>query len=459
MMQRNPAIVRRAFGLLVVVLALTAGACAGDSDMAELAGDASDVTTTTAAALATTTSAPETTLAAQPADRAFSAAGAAVDGRTEPAPLPGTGGVVPALQPREIGRDIVFTADITVAVRDVATASEQATRTIEQLGGLLFGQRSTGGAEPQSVLTFKVFPEDFAEALDRLGSIGEIRSQNVSADDVTERIVDLESRIKTAVASVERLQALLDEAGDITTIAQLEAQLLQRETDLERLRGQLRTLEDAVSLATIVLTITQAQSRPELTLVVTAFPGADELGVACPGEASLTVDEGTVSTLCIFVRNAGDTALTSIEIRDTVLDLETSDLVVVYGEPEGILEPGDSVLFTTTVEVAKDLRLQTTATAVPVDDEGAVIAANVADTSALFMDAVDPGGLPGFSDAVSGSWDLLKTLGAAALVALGAMIPFLWVFALLGAVVVWRRRRRPEAPLPPVTPEAPTSPA
>ncbi len=150
----------------------------------------------------------------------------------------GSGGVEPVVfQTSGFGRDIIFTADLTVAVPDVTSAGEKATREIQTLGGFLFGQRTTGEPTPMSVLTFKVSPDDFQEALDRLGSIGDLRTQNVSADDVTERIVDVQSRINTAEASVERLRALLEGAVDIKTIIELENELLERETQLETTRG------------------------------------------------------------------------------------------------------------------------------------------------------------------------------------------------------------------------------
>ena len=50
----------------------------------------------------------------------------------------------------------------------------------------------------------------------------------VTADDVTERVVDLQSRINTAEASVERLRTFLENATNVQTIADLENQLLQR---------------------------------------------------------------------------------------------------------------------------------------------------------------------------------------------------------------------------------------
>jgi len=96
---------------------------------------------------------------------------------------------ISAQTPSDFGREIIFTADLTVAVPDVAAAGAEAIRRVEALGGIVYGQQTTSSPDPVSILTFKVFPEDFQTAFQRLGDIGEVRSQNVSADDVTERVV------------------------------------------------------------------------------------------------------------------------------------------------------------------------------------------------------------------------------------------------------------------------------
>jgi hypothetical protein len=351
----------------------------------------------------------------------------------------GDGGVTPVALPIQIGRDIIFTADMTVAVNDVAGAGEDATRQIEGLGGFLFGQRTTGSPQPTSVLTFKIRPEDFQTALAALGAIGEIRSQEVSANDVTERIVDLESRITTATTSVSRLRALLSDATDIKAVVELEAELLARETELETLRGSLRTLQDQVALATIVLTLTEAASSPELAIAVSAYPTQDS-GASCPGDGELQVETDTETTVCYEIANTGDTWLTDFELRDPVLDIELSDMVVVFGDPDGSLEPGDSLIVAAEVTPERDLRTRTTVTAQAVDEEGAEIGNRpVSQTVTVLVDTVDPGGIPTFAEGLETSWDLVVRLGQTLVLVLGALIPFFWVP--LVAWFAWRMRR------------------
>ncbi|MDX1469644.1 MAG: DUF4349 domain-containing protein [Acidimicrobiia bacterium] len=352
----------------------------------------------------------------------------------EASPSLGTGAVAAiAFQVDTLGRDIIFTADMTVAVSDVGATSTEATRVIARHGGFLFGQQTTGGHESVSTLTFKVAPDRFHQALADLGSLGEVRTQNITASDVTDRIVDLESQIATASASVERLRSLLTGATDIEEIVALEAELLARETTLESLRGQLRTLEDQVALATITLTIVQEAANPELSVMLSAYAGHDD-GVGCPGELeAVSIEKNEDATLCLEIRNTGDTLLTDFEIRDPVFDLDIEQMTVVFGDLSTPLEPGASIMLAADLVAERDLRSQVTVTAQPVNDDGSRISGSAATrTSSFFVDTYDPGGIPTFAEGVEASWNWLLALGQIVLLVAGAALPFLWV-----PVVAW----------------------
>ena len=182
-----------------------------------------------------------------------------------------------ATSPADYGRDVIYRAAIAVEAPDVAAATREAVAIIQGLGGIVFGQQTFTKPQPRSEITFKVLPEDFALALERLAGVGQLVDQQISADDVTERIVNFESRIITSEASVLRLRKFLEEATNIDNVAFLERELLNRETDLETLRGQLRTLQDQVSLATITLTINQLP-EPPIVVPDTGFSAAVRAG-------------------------------------------------------------------------------------------------------------------------------------------------------------------------------------
>ncbi|MYJ35755.1 MAG: DUF4349 domain-containing protein, partial [Acidimicrobiaceae bacterium] len=188
-----------------------------------------------------------------PADELWQTAVTEAEPEAEEAPAPTTtaasspdaeaGLAVPtALTPADLGREIIYRAAIGVQADDVSAASNEAVAIVQGLGGIVFSQTTRTEPEPWAEIVFKVLPADFSTALERLAGVGKLVDQSISADDVTERVVDLESRISTAETSVARLRRLLEEAVDLEDVAAIERQLLDRETTLEVLRGQLRTL-------------------------------------------------------------------------------------------------------------------------------------------------------------------------------------------------------------------------
>ena len=373
----------------------------------------------------------------------------------------GAAGAVPVVPAQvDLGRDIIYTATVELRVDDVGEATRAAQQAIAGLGGVLFGQDATTDPIPRATLTFKVPPQSFAEALTRLEGVGEVVAQQVTADDVTERVVDLESRITTAEVSVARLRDLLAGATDLQAVAALEGQLLERETTLEQLRGQLRTIRDQVDLATIVVVLSEAFPEPALDVTVTAA-AETTTGDRCPGDTSLTVSEGDELVVCVTVLNSGTVALTELTVRDPGMGLGADDFTLVDPDAPEVIEPGDAVVLWAAATAAVDERPNPQVSAVPADEGAARIAAPVAvETTWLELEVLADDSLPGFLDAVGAGWGALTTVVAVAIVVLGAALPFLVLAAVPVGIWAWRRRGagdRDEAPAPPPPPPPPPS--
>ena len=368
-----------------------------------------------------------------------------------------------AFQQVNTGRSIVYVGSMFVEVEDVRQATQQAQLAIAGLGGLVFSQHTTTEPVPRTELTFKVLPEDFAEAMRRLEALGDLKSQQISADDVTERVVDLESRIITSRASVERLRTFLENATELETVAELESQLLARETDLERLRGQLRTIQDLVALATVSITLVEpAPERPEarVEFVETAYSGDDD-GARCPAADDLAVDEDEPITVCVSVENTGNVALVEIEIFDFGLGFDNDDFVTLEGSVAGPLQPRERLLGYFRTEAEVGLRPEPGFSAVAVDPDGEPLRITVGADFEVFEYQVAPDdSLPTFVDGLRGSWGAVVTLGRVGVLAVGVAIPFLWV-APLALGLLWlgrrlnRRLNRPQRPWAPRSTVAP----
>ena len=363
----------------------------------------------------------------------------------------GSGGANVTPTAADLGRQLIFTAFLSVGVDEVAAASAEATSIIEGLGGFLFGQSTEGGPEARSELIFKVLPDDFNRALERLGSVGELRNQTVSTDDVTERVVDLESRIEVAELGVDRLRAALEGTQTLEDYAEVERLLLDREGELEVMRGQLRTLRDRIDLATITLVLTQERIENRILVDATAYLDHDD-GRSCAGRSEISAEEGSAVTICFEVTNAGDQTLTDIVLTDSVLDLDTADgdeLIPVFGDLTE-LAPGQSVLLAYETEVERTIRLRTRVVATPTDGTSAEPAGpSVNSETSAEVRTFPSEDAPGFGEGFGAAVEVLRGLWIAATVIVGflipllVLVPFLWLIW-LGVRAL--RRRRPSRP-------------
>jgi hypothetical protein len=416
-----------------------------------------------------TTSAPATTAALGDADRALEAAapesGELPASAVDPEPVLLAGGqpttttpppttaapaqpdetpatTVPPPADAQAGRAIVFTADLQVAVGDAEAAGASATLIIESVGGFLSGERTTGGADAVTIMTFKVPPSLFNDAVTRLSELGVVTDRTVVATDVTERVIDLESQITTAAISVERLQTFLAEADTVNDVAKLERELTNREQELEQLRGELTTLQNRIALATIQVQFSEAIPKPNIRLAISGYPSISDDGAACPGQTPISVDEGEDATVCVVISNNGKTQLTDLELAGPALELFPGGLNAVEGDLGAVLEPGDAIILSADIEVAERTRTDLVVSGTPVNQTGETVAERtVTATKRLAIDVVEPDDLPGFTDAWEAGVNALATVGSLALLVVGAILPWLWIPAIILAVMWWRRRR------------------
>ena len=385
---------------------------------------------------------------------ADSAAAATTAAATAGGGASGAEPVPPALQPIDLGRSIIFTATVSVEVDNIATSSDAALQAIAGLGGFLYGQQATTEPTATNTLTFKVAPKDFQEALHRLGGLGKVLDQKVSTDDVTERVVDLQSRIKAAEVSVERLRGFLAQATDINALAAFERELLQRETDLETLRGQLRTLEKQVDLATITLTLTQlAPDGPAVALTVTAYAGGDKGATTCPGEDTLDLTEGEQLTLCYEILNTGSLTLTQLRLDDPGMDITSTSMRVVDGDLGAPLAPDQSIMVAATADATLGNRPSPRLRAVAVDPDGEPVRTQiVTETATPELNVEADTSLPGFVTALKKGWEGLTFVFGVLIVLVGVLLPFIWILPVLYLANRWRKRRQASRPAHAATP-------
>lgn len=183
----------------------------------------------------------------------------------EAGPAPATSGEVTgvALVQAAPGASLIRTGELEVVVDDVRAAADDAARVVAAAGGLLEAEeRSDDGSYAVATLRLRVPPAAFDTTVGRLADLGEERSRRLGSEDVTEQVVDLESRLATQRASVARVRALLSEADDLGEVVLVEAELTKRTADLEALEARLASLTARVDLSTITLRLAAEDAPP-----------------------------------------------------------------------------------------------------------------------------------------------------------------------------------------------------
>lgn len=155
-----------------------------------------------------------------------------------------------------VDRKLVRTATLVLVTPDVRDSAERA-RTIVVATGGYTGQAEVGNRH--ATLTLYVPSDKLDDTLAKLSApeMGKEESRSQAAQDVTEQIVDVESRIQTQRASLERVRALLARAGQISEIVQLEAEVTRREADLESLLKRRERLAGSVAMSTVTLRLSR----------------------------------------------------------------------------------------------------------------------------------------------------------------------------------------------------------
>ena len=175
-------------------------------------------------------------------------------------------------------REQIITGYLTVTVDQPADAAKDAIRIVEGANGRIDGRQEyapANGDKGSSTLTLRIPAESLDATIEKLGGLGEVIEISTTADDVTSQVKDVDARVKSLQASVDRLTTLLSTATDVDSLVSIESELTQRQGDLESMLAQQRSLGDAVSLATITLSLISEEDAPPPPAPATFLTGLE----------------------------------------------------------------------------------------------------------------------------------------------------------------------------------------
>ena len=166
----------------------------------------------------------------------------------------------------EQGRSYVMSASQTVEVKEVEPAVKDVESIVKKTGGHV--QSQSVSENERARLFLRVPPNQLLPTLDALAALGKEEHRSVSSEDVTEKYIDTEARLKNAIALRDRLKALLNQAKDVKDVLEIEKELARVQGDVDSMEGRLKKLKEQVDYATVDLTLNRRKILGPLGYIV-----------------------------------------------------------------------------------------------------------------------------------------------------------------------------------------------
>jgi hypothetical protein len=157
----------------------------------------------------------------------------------------------------EQDRMLIWTADLDIQVNNISNSVAKVTAFITTQKG--FVERTMTTKDGSASMTLRVPAKILKSTMSSLETIGTVTLRNISAEDVTEKYVDIDARLKNKIALRDRLKQLLDKATAVKDILSIETELNRVQSDIDSMTAQIKSLKGRADYATIDLTLSRKQ--------------------------------------------------------------------------------------------------------------------------------------------------------------------------------------------------------
>lgn len=164
---------------------------------------------------------------------------------------------------RALERKIIRNANLTVEVTSPGDAQHKIVSIAESHQGFVVTSEATQRAsedrtKPEMTVTLsvRVPAAQFNQVMDEIRAVGaRVIQEKVTGQDVTEEFMDLEARIKNQKALELQFLEIMKRAGKVDDALSVQRELAEVRTEIEKLEGRRRFLDNQSSLSTINVTL------------------------------------------------------------------------------------------------------------------------------------------------------------------------------------------------------------
>ncbi|AKG20299.1 DUF4349 domain-containing protein [Calothrix sp. 336/3] len=169
---------------------------------------------------------------------------------------------VPSSQAKRPAAKLIKKASMMLIVDSVDKSVEKISQIINQQQGDLIRlqeqQPKNESTRHTASIQMRVPANLLDQTLDELEKLGTVKSRNISAEDVGDRLVDIQARLTNLRKTEANLQKIMDRAGSVRDVLSVSQELSNTRQSIEQIDAQLKNLQNQVAYSTINLNLEAA---------------------------------------------------------------------------------------------------------------------------------------------------------------------------------------------------------
>ena len=182
-------------------------------------------------------------------------------------------------------RIVIKNASLSIVVPEPSSAMESITKMAEGMGGFVVNSNmyktttSQGLEVPVANITVRVPVEKLDQALNQIKDLVkdpeiDILNEDVSGQDVTSEVTDLESRLRNLEAAEEQLLIIMENATETEDVITVFRELTSVREEIEMIQGQIKYYRESAQLSAVSVYL-QAKAALEPITIGGWQPGVE----------------------------------------------------------------------------------------------------------------------------------------------------------------------------------------
>jgi len=196
-------------------------------------------------------------------------------------------------------RKMIWKGNLEIKVDNVDETTKKVNDICAKYGAFVSGMElNNSNYEISNRITLRVESDNFTQLIEAIKAEGTyVKNVTISSNDVTEKFIDVESRLKTKKEVRQRyIDILKNKTGKISEVLEAEEAIRKITEEIEAKEGQLRFLKDQVKYSTLNLRIYQ-------TVTFNEEPEAYEKSFGSKSLQALKNGWGIITTLVLIFIN------------------------------------------------------------------------------------------------------------------------------------------------------------